>query len=68
MSASEAAALVETGDTVAVSGVVSLLSPEAALKALGERFRDTAEPKGLTVICPCRTGWSAGGATTGLDQ
>lgn len=68
MSASQAATLVRAGDTVVISGVVSLISPEAALKALGERYRDTAEPKGLTVICPCRTGWSAGGGATGLEH
>ncbi|WP_048437835.1 CoA-transferase [Caenimonas sp. SL110] len=68
MEAAQAAALVRSGDTVAISGVVSLLSTEAVLRALQERFADTGEPAGLTVICPCRTGWSVVGETTGLEH
>jgi len=51
-----------------ISGIVSLIAPEAAVKALGDRFRETGEPRDLTVICPCRTGWGAGTATTGLEH
>lgn len=68
MEAAQAAALVKSGDTVAISGVVSLLSTEAVLRALENRFAETGAPGGLTVICPCRTGWSTGGETTGLEH
>lgn len=68
MSAAQAAALVNSGDTVAVCGVVSLLSTEAVLQALEERFAKTESPRDLTVISPCRTGWSAAGQTTGLEH
>lgn len=68
MQAAEAAALVPSDATVAISGVVSLLSTEAVLRALEQRYAETAAPSGLTVICPCRTGWSAGGQVTGLEH
>lgn len=68
VTAAEAALLIKTGDTVAVCGVVSLLSTEAVLRALEERFASTEAPRELTVICPCRTGWSATGQTTGLEH
>ena len=67
LSPQQAAALVAPGNTVAICGVVSLMAPEAVMRALGERFRETAQPAGLTVICPCRTGWSGSG-TTGLEH
>ncbi len=68
MTAKDAAAMVRAGDTVAISGIVSLIAAEAALKALGERFHETGAPRDLTIICPCRTGWWAGGAVTGLEH
>ena len=68
LSARDAVELVKSGDTVVVSGIVSLIAPEAAVKALGDRFRETGSPRDLTVICPCRTGWGAGAATTGLEH
>lgn len=68
LSAAQAAALVRSGDTVAVCGVVSLLSTEAVLQALEDRFTKTAEPRDLSVITPCRTGWLAPGRTTGLEH
>lgn len=67
LSARQAADLVAPGSTVAICGVVSLMAPEAVVRALGERFRETGTPEGLTVICPCRTGWSGSG-TTGLEH
>jgi len=67
LSADAAAALVSPGDTVVVSGVVSLMAPEAVMSALGARFERTGQPAGLTVICPCRTGWSGSGVT-GLEH
>jgi propionate CoA-transferase len=68
MTAAQAAQMVKTGDTVAVCGVVSLLSTEAVLQALEDRFADTGAPRELTVISPCRTGWSSPGKTTGLEH
>ncbi len=68
LQAADAANLVRNGDTVAICGVVSLLSTEAVLRALEERFAKTGAPHGLTVISPCRTGWSQAQATTGLEH
>jgi len=50
ISAEDAVALVQNGDTVAVSGFVCQGSPEGLLKALGERFQATQEPKDLTLF------------------
>jgi acyl CoA:acetate/3-ketoacid CoA transferase len=68
MEAAKAAALVQPGDTLAICGVVSLLSTEAVLQALEARFEATGAPGDLTVICPCRTGWSAPDTVTGLEH
>ncbi|MBV7483327.1 CoA-transferase [Bordetella sp. BOR01] len=68
VTAAKAAQLVNSGDTVAICGVVSLLSTEAVLAALEARFGTDGTPRDLTVISPCRTGWSAAGATTGLEH
>lgn len=68
LEAAQAAQLVRSGDTVAVCGVVSLLSTEAVLQALEDRYAATGAPGNLTVICPCRTGWSAPGAAVGLEH
>jgi propionate CoA-transferase len=68
MQAAQAAALVQPGDTLAICGVVSLLSTEAVLQALQARFEATGAPGDLTVICPCRTGWSAPDTVTGLEH
>eukprot|EP00934_Nitzschia_sp_Nitz4_P004337 Nitzschia sp. Nitz4//scaffold136_size62208//50062//52979//NITZ4_006377-RA/size62208-augustus-gene-0.2-mRNA-1//1//CDS//3329535645//4327//frame0 len=50
ISAEDAVALVRNGDTVCVSGFVCQGAPEALLKALGERFQETNEPKDLTLL------------------
>ena len=50
ISAEDAVALVQDGDTVAVSGFVCQGAPEGLLKALGERFQATNEPKNLTLL------------------
>jgi hypothetical protein len=49
-SASDAVELVRNGDTICVSGFVTQGSPEAILKALGERFEENATPKDLTLL------------------
>lgn len=68
LEAAQAAALVRSGDTLAICGVVSLLSTEAVLQALESRFAATGAPGNLTVICPCRTGWAAPGRAVGLEH
>ena len=50
ISADDAVALVQDGDTVAVSGFVCQGAPEGLLKALGDRFTATNEPKNLTLL------------------
>jgi acyl CoA:acetate/3-ketoacid CoA transferase len=68
LTARDAVDLIKDGDTIAISGVVSLVAAEATLKALGQRFRETGSPRDLTIICPCRAGWYAGGEPTGLEH
>lgn len=52
VSASDAVELVRSGDTIAVSGFVAQGSPEALLKALGERFDASIKgiPHSLTLL------------------
>lgn len=68
MSAEDAAELVESGATVVVAGVVSMVTPEAAMRALGDRFRKTGLPRDLTVICPNRIGWLSERGPHGLEH
>lgn len=52
VSASDAVELVRSGDTIAVSGFVAQGSPEAILKALGERFdaSEKGKPHSLSLL------------------
>jgi hypothetical protein len=50
LSAEDAVALIRDGDTVAISGFVAQGAPEAILKALGQRYRDTGSPNKLTMM------------------
>lgn len=50
ISASDAVALVHDNDTVCISGFVTQGSPEAVLKALGDRFEETGSPRNLTAL------------------
>ena len=68
MDARAAAAIIKDGDTVALSGVVSLVVADAVLRAIGERFLVEGTPRDLTIICPCRAGWQAGGELTGIEH
>lgn len=65
LSAAEAARLVNDGDTVVICGCENVLSPETLLKALGERYRETGAPRGLTEIHPIIVGM---GVERGLEH
>jgi propionate CoA-transferase len=67
MTPEQAAALVQSGDTVLLAGLISLAMPEAVLRALGQRFRETGAPRGLTLLAPNRPGWKPEPAT-GLEH
>src|SRR5918997_1813081 len=56
ISLQEAAALIPNGATVSVSSSSGLSCPDAMLKAIGDRFRATGEPSGLTMIHPIAAG------------
>ncbi|MBI4191021.1 MAG: hypothetical protein HY525_10845 [Betaproteobacteria bacterium] len=68
MTARDAVELVKSGDTVVIGGVVSLVTPEATVRALGDRFRRTGFPRDLTLICPNRIGWSSELGPHGLEH
>ena len=46
----DAAALVQSGDTITTSGFVGIGVPDGLLKALGDRFTATGEPRDLTLL------------------
>ena len=50
LSAHDAAALVRDGDAITTSGFVGIGVPEALLRALEQRFLDTASPRNLTLL------------------
>ena len=50
ITATEAAALVQSGDTIATSGFVGIGTPDELLLALAERFVADSEPRGLTLL------------------
>lgn len=52
----EAAALVPNGATVSISSSSGLGCPDATMEAVGERFRATGQPRGLTVVSPIAAG------------
>src|SRR5215216_422970 len=56
VSLEEAAAVISGGATVSVSSSSGLACPDATLKAIGDRFRATGEPRGLTMIHPIAAG------------
>jgi propionate CoA-transferase len=65
ITAAEAARLVNDGDTVVICGCENVLSPETLLKALGDRYRETGLPSGLTEIHPIIVGM---GVERGLEH
>jgi propionate CoA-transferase len=56
ISLEEAAAVIANGATVSVSSSSGLGCPDALLKAIGDRFRATGEPRELTMIHPIAAG------------
>ncbi|HZC95397.1 MAG TPA: CoA-transferase [Bradyrhizobium sp.] len=54
--AAAAVASIRDGQTVASVGVIGWITPDAVLKALGERFRRTGAPRDLTFYFPVGTG------------
>lgn len=54
--AAAAVASIKDGQTVASVGVIGWITPDAVLKALGERFRQTGAPRDLTFYFPVGTG------------
>ncbi len=63
----DAVRLVESGATVALAGLISLAVPEMVLRSLGERFRQTGQPRDLTLFAPNRPGWKPE-PPTGLEH
>lgn len=56
ITAEQAASLIKDGDTVTVSSSSGLACPDAVLAALGQRYRDTEHPAGLTMLHPIAAG------------
>ncbi len=56
ISAQDAAALVPSGATLCVSSSSGLNTPDAVLKAIGERFAATGEPRNITSVHPIASG------------
>ncbi|MFA5522100.1 MAG: CoA-transferase [Castellaniella sp.] len=52
----EAVAPITDGQTVASVGVIGWITPDALLKALGDRFESTQSPRDLCFYFPCGTG------------
>lgn len=65
LSAEEAAGLVKNDDSIVICGCENILLPDTLLKALGERYAKTGEPKNLTEIHPIITGM---GQDKGLEH
>jgi propionate CoA-transferase len=56
ISLADAAALISDGATISVSSSSGLGCPDAMLRAIGERFRETGSPRDLTSIHPIAAG------------
>jgi propionate CoA-transferase len=50
VSPAEAVAIIRSGDTVSVAGFVGIGTPDELLIALEKRFRETGEPRDLTLV------------------
>lgn len=56
LAAREAAELIDDGDVITVSSSSGLGCPDAVLRGIGERFEETAAPRGITSIHPIAAG------------
>lgn len=56
LTAREAAELIHDGDVVTVSSSSGLGCPDAVLEGIGQRFEETASPRGLTTLHPIAAG------------
>jgi propionate CoA-transferase len=65
ITAEQAAALVPSGATVTVSGLMGNMVPEAILVEIERRFLETGQPREITEIHPWLYGWEDG---TGLNR
>ena len=65
LSFKEAAKLIQDGDSLVISSLISVLCPEKFLAALEERFQEEGQPRNLKVFTPCRAGWTPG---TGIEH
>ena len=66
VSAREAVNFIPDNATVASAGVIGWVTPDAVLRALGDRFADTNGPRDLTFYFPCGTGDAMG--IKGMDH
>lgn len=64
--AQDAVSSIPSKATVASAGVIGWVTPDKVLKALGERFAETAAPRDLTFYFPCGTGDAMG--IKGMDH
>ncbi|MFJ2034186.1 acyl CoA:acetate/3-ketoacid CoA transferase [Streptosporangium sp. NPDC087985] len=64
--AADAAALIKDHQSVASTGVIGWSTPDAVLRAIGERFEATAAPRELTFYFPVGTGDAVG--IPGMDH
>src|SRR3979490_855377 len=63
--ATEAVAIIRSGDTVASSGFVGVGTPDEIIRALERRFVQTGEPRDLTLVFAAAPG---DGADRGLNR
>ncbi len=65
VSAAEAVAIIQPGDTVSIAGFVGIGTPDELLGALAQRFRQTGTPRDLTLVFAAAPG---DGRERGLNQ
>jgi propionate CoA-transferase len=66
LTSQEAVASIPDNATVASVGVIGWVTPDAVLKALGDRFEQSGSPRNLTFYFPCGTGDAQG--IKGMDH
>src|SRR5919206_4852650 len=66
LSARRAADLIKDGDVITVNSSSGLGCPDAVLAGIGQRFAETASPRGLTSLHPIAAGDMSG--ITGIDH